>query len=197
MDIAVPSRFACLRIEDDDFRPANSNKSKKKPDNKQQQNKKQEKTSKQEPKKNSNNGNKPVSYLRLFSIKFTYYYFFYQANSGSANKKSKKKQQPNAKQWEEWKQKDDQLVNGNFEEDLQNAILLSKLDYEEKKDLYQQTEKDAKKDNQAGKKKKNKAMSLNEFLENNSGGNTPDGKILIKGTLLQNSSHWVFHDNDK
>lgn len=61
MDIAVPSRFACLRIEDDDFRPANTNKSKKKPDNKQQQSKKPEKSTKPEPKKTAND-KKPVSY---------------------------------------------------------------------------------------------------------------------------------------
>lgn len=29
MDIAVPSRFACLKIEDDDFRPSNTDSKKK------------------------------------------------------------------------------------------------------------------------------------------------------------------------
>lgn len=58
-------------------------------------------------------------------------------------------------------------MNGNFEEDLQNAILLSKLDFEENKDLYKAQEKEAnKKDNQSSKKKKNKVMSLNQFLGN-------------------------------
>lgn len=47
MDIAVPSRFACLRIEDDDFRPANS-KPKKKVDNNKQTGKKPDKSTKQE-----------------------------------------------------------------------------------------------------------------------------------------------------
>lgn len=46
MDIAVPSRFACLKIEDDDFRPAKSKDNKKKVDAKQGA-KKQEKSSKQ------------------------------------------------------------------------------------------------------------------------------------------------------
>lgn len=50
MDIAVPSRFACLKIEDDDFRPAKSKDNKKKVDAKQGV-KKQEKASKP----NSNN----------------------------------------------------------------------------------------------------------------------------------------------
>lgn len=78
MDIAVPSRFACLRIEDDDFRPASSNKSKKKVENKQQQqqqqNKKQEKSTKQDSKKNIN---KPVGGMKMITsidiIKIIFY----------------------------------------------------------------------------------------------------------------------------
>lgn len=59
-------------------------------------------------------------------------------------------------------------MNGNFEQDLQNAILLSKLDYEEKKDMYKQFEKESeKKSDQGNKKKKNKVMSLDQFLGNN------------------------------
>lgn len=60
--------------------------------------------------------------------------------------------------------KDNELVDGNYEQDLQDAIMLSKLDYEEKKNIYKQNKKDAeqeKKEN--GKKKKNKAMTLEQF----------------------------------
>ncbi|KRT79280.1 hypothetical protein AMK59_6689, partial [Oryctes borbonicus] len=64
--------------------------------------------------------------------------------------------------WEEWKQKDDEFVNGNFEQDLQSAILLSKLEYESKKDTVKKTEKETEKKND--KKKKTKTMSLDEFL---------------------------------
>lgn len=46
MDIAVPSRFACLKIEDDDFQPAKPKENKKKPD--KQNAKKQNKGNKQE-----------------------------------------------------------------------------------------------------------------------------------------------------
>lgn len=68
-------------------------------------------------------------------------------------------------QWEQWKAKDNEYVDGSYEQDLQNAILLSKLDYEEKKNIYKQNKKEAtaeKKDN-GGKKKKNKSMSLEQF----------------------------------
>jgi len=61
-----------------------------------------------------------------------------------------------------------QFVDGNFEQDLHQAILLSKLDYEEKKDLYEQFRKDAEEEKKnAGKrnKKSNRSqpMSLEQF----------------------------------
>lgn len=67
-----------------------------------------------------------------------------------------------SKQWEEWKQKDDEFVNGNFEQDLQSAILLSKLEYESKKDTVKRSEKENEK--KGDKKKKTKTMSLDQFL---------------------------------
>lgn len=82
-------------------------------------------------------------------------------------KKEKKKKEAN-EQWEQWKQKDSEFVDGNFEQDLHTAILQSKLDYEEKKDLYKLHKKEAEQEKKAseipnGKKKKNKAMSLEQF----------------------------------
>lgn len=57
-------------------------------------------------------------------------------------------------------------MNGNFEDDLETAILQSKLDFENKKDVYGKTERDADKEKASGqnKKKKNKSMSLDQFL---------------------------------
>lgn len=75
-------------------------------------------------------------------------------------KKDKKKRE-NPEQWEQWKAKDSELVEGNYEQDLHNAILLSKLDYEEKKHIYKQNKKDTEEKNM--KKKKNKAMTLEQF----------------------------------
>lgn len=99
-----------------------------------------------------------------------------QQNSG---KKQKKQQpQPTQKQWEEWKEKDKELVNGTFEEDLQNAIMLSKLEYEEKKDVNKQTQKKPEDDKKAAaKKKKNKTVSLDQFLTKPN--EIPDSKKLI------------------
>lgn len=60
-----------------------------------------------------------------------------------------------------------QLVDGTFEEDLQSAILLSKLDYEEKKEIYEKkgNEKPIKeKPKESNKKiKKKKTMSIEQF----------------------------------
>lgn len=80
-----------------------------------------------------------------------------------SNKKQKAAKVATAKQWEEWKQKDEKLVNGNFEQDLENALMMSKIHYEENKDKY------SKADSTKGKKpekKKNskKTVSLDEFL---------------------------------
>ncbi|CAH0588037.1 unnamed protein product [Chrysodeixis includens] len=137
--LIVQSRFAGLKIEDDDYPPNETQKSKKPKIN----------TAKkpEPPKKPKNNNNKlqPVP------------------------KKKKCRQQPvSADQWELWKQKDEEIVDGNFETELQQAILLSKLDFEEKKDVYKQLKKDAefeKKSAERGNKKQKKknVMSLDQF----------------------------------
>ncbi|XP_060526375.1 G kinase-anchoring protein 1-like isoform X2 [Cylas formicarius] len=138
MDISVPSRFACLKIEEDDFRPSSNNKIKKKSDSKQ-------------PKKASN-GNQPSKKLEKLG---------HRVPSQTA-KKSKSKKPENGKQWEEWKRRDDELVNDNFEQQLHSAILQSKLDFErEKKNIGKNDmESQVKKNN-----KKGKTMSLDQFLD--------------------------------
>ncbi|XP_049821230.1 G kinase-anchoring protein 1 isoform X2 [Aethina tumida] len=128
-DISVPSRFACLKIEDDEFRPVVNKNSKKKNDKKPT---------------NANTNKKPNK----------------QVTNGQQKKKSKAKQED--KQWEEWKKKDDELVNDHYQQDLQCAILQSKLEFEQKKrnpPVVQITEVSTL------KKKKSKTMSLDEFLE--------------------------------
>ncbi|XP_063627066.1 G kinase-anchoring protein 1-like [Cydia splendana] len=93
------------------------------------------------------------------------------AKTQVAKKKKPKQAAQTSNQWEQWKQKDEQLVDGNFEEELQQAILLSKLDFEEKKDVYQQIKKEAentKKKEEAArtstkKQKKKNVMSLDQF----------------------------------
>lgn len=140
MNIAVPSRFACLKIEEDDIKQPKPGKESK------QKTSKKEELKQNAKKKNAGAGQ--------------------SSGSKPQGKKDKKVKQHNEKQWEEWQQKDSELVDGNFESDLQNAILLSKLDYEEKKELYEMYKKSAEIENKKGdgKKKKNKVMTLDQFL---------------------------------
>lgn len=141
--LVVQSRFAGLKIEDDDF-----------PTSVDTQKMKKTKTNtvkKPEPLKKTKNNN---------------------AKSQPLTKKKKSKQNPTTEhQWEQWKQKDEQLVDGNFESELQQAILLSKLDYEEKKDVYKQFKKEADVQKKVvhapcptnKKQKKKNVMSLDQF----------------------------------
>uniref|UniRef100_A0A182M5F3 Uncharacterized protein n=1 Tax=Anopheles culicifacies TaxID=139723 RepID=A0A182M5F3_9DIPT len=66
-------------------------------------------------------------------------------------------------QWSEWQQKDTELVEKSYVNDLEQALLLSKLDFEANKSKYNQLEKESKQS--AGKDKKPKALSLQEFQE--------------------------------
>ncbi|CAK1581064.1 unnamed protein product [Parnassius mnemosyne] len=153
-DLIVQSRFAGLNIEDDDFPPSNCNQKPKKA--KTLTDKKSDVS-----KKPKGNGNK----------------------SQNSNKKKKQKQDGSTvEQWEQWKQKDEELVDGNYETELQQAILLSKLDFEEKKDVYKQLKKEAdmekKSEAKAGNKKlkKKNVMSLEQFNDMVNSGE--DARIL-------------------
>ncbi|KAF2885498.1 hypothetical protein ILUMI_20648 [Ignelater luminosus] len=160
MDIAVPSRFACLKIEDDDIRPQNNKpKEVKKKTEKKVIAKKSDIKDVKPPTDKSNNGAKKSSSNKQNT----------NVPATTANKKDKKKH--NTQQWEQWKEKDDEIINGNYEADLQSAILLSTLDYEHNKELYRQYQEEHQKEKAQAqnKKKKNKAMSLEQFL--NSGNN--------------------------
>lgn len=119
-------------------------------------------------------------------------------NSVTAKPKTKKKKKPSESQakakantqagqpkqgtddWETWKKRDDQFVSEAYEQDLQQALLLSRLDYEEKKDFYEAQQRATtvtalpasgnrgaaaknKKKNGAVKKDKKTTMSLEEF----------------------------------
>lgn len=61
-----------------------------------------------------------------------------------------------------------QFVDGNYADDLHHAMLLSKLDFEEKKEYYDQIKKAAEDEKKAGTKKNKKSnkaqpMSLSQF----------------------------------
>lgn len=144
--LGVQSRFAVLKIEGEES-PRNPNK------------KKSEK-----PKVDVKKAQSQTSKQTLVKKKTT-------PNGQASNSKSKGKTNSKGKvtdaQWEEWKKKDEQYVDENYEGALQEAILQSKLDFEQNKDNYERMKKeiDAEKKLAAAgaKKKKNKAMSLGEF----------------------------------
>ncbi|XP_028132071.1 G kinase-anchoring protein 1 isoform X2 [Diabrotica virgifera virgifera] len=154
----VPSRFSCLKIEDDDFQPVVNKQTKKKADNKQLVKK-----------AIGNAGNrKPVERQEL--------------SSNGASKKSKSKAKHDSKQWEEWQKKDDEYINENFEQDLQSAIMQSRLDYENHKKNYA-PDITSKGQEKPSKKKKTKTMSLDQFLEKDK---SPTSKTEEKNKTPEN-----------
>ncbi|XP_022910546.2 G kinase-anchoring protein 1-like [Onthophagus taurus] len=141
-NIAVPSRFACLKIEGDEERP-------KKNDRKSVKSKKTDK-----PQSENKKINKPEKVENKI-----------EKQQVVISKKEKKGEIAPQKQWEEWKQKDSEFVNGSYQKDLENAILLSKLDYEEKKTLYEAAAVITEPNKKMEKKKKGtKTISLDKFL---------------------------------
>lgn len=137
MVTAVPSRFAVLSIDDDECKPKKSQKTTTGPSKSSA--KKQPDKSKQQPKKEEK----------------------------KKNNRSKKKQTNNEEQqWEQWKQKDSMAVEETYEQDLQEAIFLSKLTYQAQLDNNGKGEPDQQNSTRGqGSKKSKKAatMSLEEF----------------------------------
>ncbi|KAJ8918082.1 hypothetical protein NQ315_011539 [Exocentrus adspersus] len=165
MDISVPSRFACLKIEDEEFRPVSTRSTKKK----------QEKQVKKSTIADSSS--KKASTVQKQS----------SSSTSAPVKKSKAKGKKEDKQWEEWKKKDDEYVNDNFEQDLQCAILQSTLDFQNQKKNASVSVVVTTQDNKT-KKKKTKTMSLDQFLEN---GDQPS----VKGTEKEPEEEGNFFEN--
>ncbi|GLG94880.1 G kinase-anchoring protein 1 [Gryllus bimaculatus] len=167
MATAVASRFAVLSIDDDDDAPKKSQ-PKKKTDSKKPGTATSAQTSaskKKNAKKNeAGKGNQQINTTSNKS-----------KGKGSTKPEgnkdtSQKKKNPAAvqEQWDQWKKKDSELVDCTFEQEMTQAILLSKLDYEQKKDIYEQTRKAAEEEKKQGSKKSKKSnklqtMSLEEF----------------------------------
>lgn len=162
MATAVASRFAVLSIDDDDDSPKRNQKKKvetKKPgtgiSTQKTDSNQKKKSKKTDPGKPAQSNSNAKSKGKM--------------GKGEGNKDvQQKKKSPSQEQCCQWKKKDSEFVDGNFEQDLHQAILLSKLDYEEKKDLYEQFRKDAEEEKKnAGKrnKKSNRSqpMSLEQF----------------------------------
>lgn len=111
-----------------------------------------------------------------------YLFTFYLQNgttngtSKTATKRNKAKAKHEDRQWEDWKKKDEEYVDENFEQDMQCALIQSKLDFETQKNSVSVviTTQDK------NKKKKSKTMSLDQFLENAK----PDTSKFIQKTQI-------------
>ncbi|XP_018051881.1 PREDICTED: G kinase-anchoring protein 1-like [Atta colombica] len=134
MATAVPSRFAVLSIEDDDYKPKKTQKSA---------------TTSKNNAKSKGDKSKPQQQQ--------------QSNKKKQNKGKKKKTNNDDQQWEQWKQKDTMAVEETFEQELHQAILLSKLAYEEQLVSVAKNEKELEQNKKSGKKSKKATMSLEEF----------------------------------
>ncbi|PSN51397.1 hypothetical protein C0J52_04461 [Blattella germanica] len=160
MATAVASRFAVLSIDDDDDFPK-KNQKKKVENKKTGTGSSTQKTDSNQKKKNKKSESGKVT--QPSSNNKT------KGKSGKGEgRDGQKKKNVSQEQWDQWKKKDSEFVDGTYEQDLQQAILMSKLEYEEKKDFYDQIKKDAeeeKKNANKKNKKSNKAqtMSLEQF----------------------------------
>ncbi|XP_053977625.1 G kinase-anchoring protein 1-like isoform X1 [Hylaeus volcanicus] len=150
MATAVPSRFAVLSIDDDDCKPKKTAKNitTGKLNQKTKNDKsKQQQQSKKDDKKKQNKGKKKKT-----------------NNNNNENQ-----------QWEQWKQKDTMAVEETFEQELHQAILLSKLAYEEQLVSAAKSDKEQEPNKKSGKKSKKATMSLEEF--NNMGSNAVQNTV--------------------
>ncbi|XP_031836556.1 uncharacterized protein LOC116428699 isoform X2 [Nomia melanderi] len=138
MATAVPSRFAILSLDDDDCEPKKTQKSvsaSKTTQKAKNIKSKQQQQPKKDDKKKQNKGKK---------------------------KKPNKNNNEN-QQWEQWKEKDTMAIEETFEQELHQAILLSKLAYEEQLVSVGKSEKEQEPNKKSGKKSKKATMSLEEF----------------------------------
>nr|XP_009500831.1 PREDICTED: G kinase-anchoring protein 1 isoform X2 [Phalacrocorax carbo] len=95
--------------------------------------------------------------------------------------------------WQEWRQKDEQLTSEMFEADLEKALLLSKLEYEEHKKEYENVENTSpqsksvnkrEKKNQQGKDKP-LTVSLKDFQSDNNIAKKHEESVLKDGKTEQ------------
>lgn len=135
----VPSRFAGLRIEDDD-------------DDYVKPKQKQKNASNQKTAPSASTGSKQKQAGTQ------------QQNNQKKPKPKKPKKQINeaaqTEQWDKWQEKDTEIVDNHFEKDLEQALLMSKLDFEANKTKYLQAERETK---QSSKSKKSRPLSLQQF----------------------------------
>nr|XP_031532433.1 kinesin-like protein KIF27 isoform X3 [Vicugna pacos] len=94
--------------------------------------------------------------------------------------------------WQEWRQKDEQLTSEMFEADLEKALLLSKLEYEEHKKEYENAENTSTQSKVINKKDKRKThqgkdkpltVSLKEFQSEDHNSKKTEDVVLKDGRI--------------
>ncbi|XP_051175714.1 G kinase-anchoring protein 1-like [Leptopilina boulardi] len=163
MATAVPSRFAVLAIEDDDFKPKKTTKpaNSLKANQKNKSDKSKQQTKKDDKKKQSKN--------------------------------KKKKNVANDQQWEQWKQKDSMAVEESYEQDLHQAIMLSKITYESQLENGSKPEKEQEQTKKGNSKKSKKStMSLEEFnnLGNNPAQSITEKSVNSNGKVKESDPEY-------
>ncbi|KAM6364074.1 G kinase-anchoring protein 1 [Pluvialis apricaria] len=98
--------------------------------------------------------------------------------------------------WQEWRQKDEQLTSEMFEADLEKALLLSKLEYEEHKKEYENVEKTSPQSKSVNKKEKKNQQGKDKPLTVSLKDFQSDSNIdnLAKKHEELNSSQSSLHD---
>lgn len=88
-------------------------------------------------------------------------------NESDKEPQAKPNEQSNSRLDDDWQRRDDEFVRDENERSLREAMMLSKLDFEEKKDFYAQMKKEQQDEHKGGKGKKKKdkplTMSLDQF----------------------------------
>ncbi|XP_052100727.1 G kinase-anchoring protein 1-like [Mytilus californianus] len=155
------SRFALLKIEDDDdednAKPKdNANKS----NNQQSSNKKKNKKKKKAEQQQENDELKHLAFAKPGSNK--------QRNKQNGHS------EVSDNQWKDWKKADQNYAAESYEKDLEQALLMSKMEFEQKKEVTKSfkdaginIDEESTKEKKKKKKDKPQTMSLEEF---NAGG---------------------------
>ncbi|XP_065716592.1 G kinase-anchoring protein 1 isoform X1 [Patagioenas fasciata] len=103
--------------------------------------------------------------------------------------------------WQEWRQRDEQLTSEMFEADLEKALLLSKLEYEEYKKECENVENTSsqsktvnKKKNQQGKDKP-LTVSLKDFQSDSNIGNSKSLFAFLHDTFIKMNNRAKKHED--
>ncbi|NXE78170.1 GKAP1 protein, partial [Cochlearius cochlearius] len=101
---------------------------------------------------------------------------------------------PREENWQEWRQRDEQLTSEMFEADLEKALLLSKLEYEEHKKEYENVENASPQSKSVNKKEKKNQQGKDKPLTVSLKDFQSDSNIGMPYHTELNSSQPSLHD---